>query len=237
VRARLVRALTKAQGFEATASAQQASWTREALHQTTCISDAAIEAIEVAAQTCWDPRECGTHHGLLDREEQRLDRLDKTFGGVSPDELPGAVVAVAGAWLDDAYDNITLAQTCLAGRSQHEEEQIAALGKHPEPPDGETSEEKARRLWTPRALQQTSCVSHMAREVCDDSTKAGWGIWAYREYRRLLDGELMAVCRTYAEVKSADLLVREREEAQRWLTTHTRRPSARESTWASASKE
>jgi hypothetical protein len=59
----------------------------------------------------------------------------------------------------------------------------------------------------------------MAREVCDDSTKAGWGIWAYREYRRLLDGELMAVCRTYAEVKVADLPVREREEAQGWLTS------------------
>jgi hypothetical protein len=59
----------------------------------------------------------------------------------------------------------------------------------------------------------------MAREVCDDSSKASWGIWAYREYRRLLDGELMAVCRIYAEVKLADLPVRERKEAQGWLTS------------------
>jgi hypothetical protein len=51
VRARLVKALAEAQGFETTASAQQASWTREALHRTACISDAAIEAIEVAVQT------------------------------------------------------------------------------------------------------------------------------------------------------------------------------------------
>jgi hypothetical protein len=139
-------------------------------------------------QTSWDPRECGTHHGLLDREEQRLD---ETFGGVSSDELPGAVVAVAGVWLDDAYDNIALAQTCLAGRSQHEEEQIAALGKHPEPPDGETSAGKARRLWIARALQQTSYVSQMAQEIADDSTKAGWSIWSYEHYRRLLEKEVV----------------------------------------------
>ena len=87
-----------------------------------------------------------------------------------------------------------MAQACLAVRRQHEEEQIATLGEHPEPPDGETSAEKARRLWIPRAFQQTSCVSHMAREVCDDSTKADWGIWTYREYRSLLDDEMMAVC-------------------------------------------
>ncbi len=67
VGAQLVRALTEARGFEATASAPQASWTREALRRTACISDAAIEAIEVAVQASWDPRECGTHHDLLDR--------------------------------------------------------------------------------------------------------------------------------------------------------------------------
>ncbi len=71
-----------------------------------------------------------------------------------PDELPGAVVAVAEVWLDDAYDNIT-----LAVRRELEEERIATLGEHPEPPDGETSAEKARRLWIPRAFQQT----HMFR--------------------------------------------------------------------------
>jgi hypothetical protein len=223
VRARLVRALAKAQGFEATASTQQASWTREALRQTTCISDAAIEAIEVAVQTSWDPRECGAHHGLLDREEQRLDRLDKTFGGVSPDELPGAVAAVAGAWLDDAYDNITLAQTCLAGRSQYEEqEQIAALEEHPEPPDGETSAEKARRLWVARALQQTSYVSHMAQEIGDDSTKTEWSIWSYEHYRRLLEEEVVEASRAYAEIELADLPVSKGEEAKVWLMSAQR---------------
>jgi hypothetical protein len=89
-----------------------------------------------------------------------------------PDELPGAVVAAAEVWLEDAYDNITLAQACMAARREQEEERIAMLREHPEPPDGEASADKARRLWILRALQQTSCVSHMAREVCDDSTKA-----------------------------------------------------------------
>ncbi len=115
-------------------------------------------------------------------------------------------VAVAGVWLDDAYDNITRAQACLARRSQHEEERIAALGEHPEPPDEETSAEKARRLWMPRALQQTSYVSHMAREVCEDSTKANWGVWAYRKYKKLLDDEKMAVRRMYAVCERKEAL-------------------------------
>ncbi len=116
-----------------------------------------------------------TYHDLLHREEQRLD---EAFGGMMPDELPDAVVAVAEVWLDDAYDNITLAQACLAARKQQEEEQAAALGEHPEPPDGETSAEKARRLWIERARQWTSYVSHMAQEITDGSTKAGWSIWS-----------------------------------------------------------
>jgi len=107
----LVRALTEARGFEAAANALQASWTREALRRTACVSYVALEACEVAARTCWDPRECSTYHDLLDREEQRLD---ETFESMMPDELPGAGVAVADAWLDDAYDNITVAQACLA---------------------------------------------------------------------------------------------------------------------------
>ncbi len=209
-----MRALTEAQGFEAAASAPQASWTREALPRTACVSYVALEACEVAAQTNWNPRECSTYHDLLDREERRLD---EAFGGMMPDELPGVVVAVTEAWLDEAYENITLVQACLAVRRQQEEERTATLGEHPEPPDGETSAEKARRLWIPRAFQQTSYVSHMAREVCDDSTKVRWTPWTYREYRRLLDDEMMAVCRIYAEVELADLPVREGKEALGWL--------------------
>ena len=91
MRAQLVKALTEARGFEATASARQASWTREALRRTACISDITLEACEVVVQTCWDPRECGRYHDLLDREERRLD---EALGGMMPDELPGAVVAV-----------------------------------------------------------------------------------------------------------------------------------------------
>ncbi|MFN9906262.1 MAG: hypothetical protein ACK56F_09085, partial [bacterium] len=132
----LVRALTEARGLEAAANALQASWTREALRRIACVSYVALEACEVATRTCWDPWECSTYHDLLDREEQRLD---ETFEGMMPDELPGAVVAVADAWLDDAYDNITLAQACLAARKQQEERRAAAPGGHPEPPDGETS--------------------------------------------------------------------------------------------------
>jgi hypothetical protein len=59
----------------------------------------------------------------------------------------------------------------------------------------------------------------MAREICDDSTKADWSAWAYHEYRRLLDIEMMAVCQIYAEVKLADLPVREGKEAREWLTS------------------
>jgi hypothetical protein len=68
-----------------------------------------------------------------------------------------------------------------------------------------------------------------AREICDDSTKAEWTSWAYREYRRLLDVEMMAVCQIYAEVKLADLPVREVKEARGWLTsTHRDVECARE---------
>jgi hypothetical protein len=170
----------------------------------------------MAAQTSWNPRECGTYHDLLDREERRLN---EAFGNMMPDELPGAVVAAAEIWLDDAYDNITLAQACMTARREWEKDQLATLREHPEPPDGETSADKARRLWILRALQQTLYVSHMVREICDDSTKANWSTWSYREYRRLLDKEMMAVCRIYAEVELADLPVREGKEAKGWLTS------------------
>jgi hypothetical protein len=224
--AQLVKALTEARGFEATASAQQASWTREALRRTACIFDVALEACEVAVQASWNPRECSTYHDLLHREEQRLD---EAFGGMMPDELPGAVVAVAEVWLDNAYDNITLAQACLAARRQQEEEQPAAMGEHPEPPDGEVSAEKARRLWILRALQQTSYVSHMAQEIEDNSTKAGWNIWSYKHYRGLLDKEMMEACRIYAEVELADLPVSKGKEAKGWLTSaHQEAERARE---------
>ncbi len=86
--AQLMEALMEARSFEATASAPQASWTREALRRTACVSYVALEAYEMAR----DPRECGTYHDLLDREERRLD---EAFGSMMPDELPGAVVAVA----------------------------------------------------------------------------------------------------------------------------------------------
>jgi hypothetical protein len=158
----------------------------------------------------------GTYHDLLDREE---GKLDEAFGNMMPDELPGAVVAAAEVWLDDAYDNITLAQACMAARREQEEERIATLREHPELPDGETSADKARGLWILRALQQTLYVSHIAWEICDDSTKANWSAWSYREYRRLLDEETMTVCRIYAEVELADLPVLEGKEAKGWLTS------------------
>jgi hypothetical protein len=116
------QALAEARGFEAAADALQDSWTREALRRTACVSYVALEACEVAARACWDPRECSTYHDLLDREEQRLD---ETFAGMMPDELPGAVVAVADAWLDNAYDNITVAQ---AGCSTREASRAAGRG-------------------------------------------------------------------------------------------------------------
>jgi hypothetical protein len=55
--AQLVRELTEARGFEAAASAPQASWMREALRRTACVSYVALEAREVAAQISWNPRE------------------------------------------------------------------------------------------------------------------------------------------------------------------------------------
>ncbi len=67
----------------------------------------ADEACRVAAQTSWDPRDCGTYRDLLDREERRLG---EDFGVMMPDELPGLVVAVAEVWLEDACDNVTMAQ-------------------------------------------------------------------------------------------------------------------------------
>ncbi len=204
--AQLERALAEARSFEATVSASQTKWTREALHRAACVSYVAVEACEMAAQAAWDPWKCGTYHDLLDREEGKLDEV---FRNMMPDELPGVVVAAAEVWLDDAYDNITLAQACMTARREQEEERLATLREHLEAPNGETSADKARRLWILRALQQTSFVSHMAGEMCDDSTKADWTSWTYREYRRQLDEDMMAVCQIYAEVELADLPVRD----------------------------
>ncbi len=130
----------RAQSFEATISASQTEWTREALRRTACVSYVASEACEVAARTSWSPQDCGTYHDLLDREERRLD---KPFGSMMPDELTGPVVAASEVWLDDAYDNITLAQACITARREQEEERLAAPEGQQEPSDGETSAEKA----------------------------------------------------------------------------------------------
>ncbi len=127
-----------------------------------------------------------------------------------------------------------MAQACLAARRQQEEGRAAAPGKHPEPPEGETSAEKARRLWIARALQQTSYISHMAREIHDNSTKTGWSIWSYKDYRRL--EEMAGACRIYAEVELADLPVSEGKKAKEWLTSAHRETERRENTLASASK-
>jgi hypothetical protein len=221
--AQLVRALTEAQDFEAEASALQASWMQAALRRTACVSYVALEACEVAVQISWKSQEYSTYHDLLDREERKLD---EAFAGMRPGELPGRVVAAAEVWLDDAYDNITLAQACLAVRSRREKRRIEMLEEYPEPPDGETSAEKARRLWMQRAFLQTTFTSRMAQEACNDSTETAW---TYHEHRRLLDDEMMAVCRIYAEVEWADLPAHEGEKAQKWLMiTHRNIERARE---------
>ncbi len=135
-----MRALTEAQGFKAEASALQGGWMQAALRRTACVSYVALEACEVAVQVSWKPQEYSTYHDLLDREERKFD---EAFAGMRPGELPGRIVAAAEVWLDDAYDNITLAQACLAVRSQREKRRIETLEEYPEPPDGETSAEKA----------------------------------------------------------------------------------------------
>jgi hypothetical protein len=43
-----------------------------------------------------------------------------------PDELPGPVVAAAEVWLEDACDNVTMAQTWMAARRDKEEKRLAA---------------------------------------------------------------------------------------------------------------
>jgi hypothetical protein len=216
--AQLVKALTWARRLEVTASDPQArcqrQWVREALCRTTCVSYVALEACGVATQTSWNPQECGTYRDLLSREE---GRLEEAFKYMMPDELPDPMVVAAEVSLEDARDNVTMAQTWMAVRRYEEEKRSAAPEGPPEPPDGGVPAETARRLWAQRALQQTSYVSHMAREIRDNSTKADWTTWAYHEYRRLLDIETMAVCRIYAGVKLADLPVREGEEAREWL--------------------
>jgi hypothetical protein len=103
----------KARDFEATANTSQASWMQEALCRTAIVSYVAMEACEMAAQVDWDPRKCDAYHGLRDREE---GKLDETYEKMWPDELPRAVAGVAEVWLDDAYDNITLAQACMTAK-------------------------------------------------------------------------------------------------------------------------
>jgi hypothetical protein len=219
-RAQLVKALTEARGFEVTASDPQArcqrQWVREALCRTACVSYVALEACEVATQTSWDPQECDAYHDLLDHEERRLH---EAFGNIMPEELPGPMVAAAEVWKEDARDNVSMAHTWMVARRDKEEKRLAAPKRPQEPPDGGMPVETARRLWAQRALQQTSYVSHMAQEICDDSTKANWTSWTYHEYRRLLDEEMVTICQIYMEVGLTDLPVREEKEAKEWLTS------------------
>jgi hypothetical protein len=78
----------------------------------------------------------------------------------------------------------------------------------------------------PRAFLQTTFASRMAQEACNNSTETAW---TYHEHRRLLDDEMMAVCRIYAEVEWTDLLAHEGEKAQKWLMiTHKNIERARE---------
>ena len=86
-------------------------------------------------------------------------------------------------------------------------------------PDRGAPVEEAHQLWAQRALQQASYVSHMAQEVCNDSTKANWTAWTFREYGRLLDEEMVAICQIYREVELTSLPVRKEKEAREWLTS------------------
>ncbi len=124
-----------------------------ALRRTACVSDVALEVCDVAVQVSRKPQEHDVYHDLLDREEQKLD---EAFAAMKPGELPGEVVAAAEVWLDNAYDNITLAQACLAVRSRRERKRVEVCDVHPEPPDGETSAERARRLLSPRGGTHTA---------------------------------------------------------------------------------
>ncbi len=217
-RAQLVRALTEAREFEVTTSDPQArcqrQWVREALCRTACVSYVALEACEVATQTSWDPPECDAYRDLLDHEERRLH---EAFGNIMPEELPGPMVAAAEVWMEDARDNISMAHTWMVARRDKEEKRLAAPKGPPELLDGGIPVETARRLWARRALQQASYVSHMAQEICEDSTKADWTSWTYREYRGLLDEEMVTICQIYMEIGMTDLSVREGKEAKEWL--------------------
>jgi hypothetical protein len=122
----LVEALNEAQDFEATASEPQtskpqASWMREAIRRTACISYLALEACKMVAQAGWSPQVCNTYQGLLNREEERIYMA---FGDMIPNELPSEVAKAARTWLVDAYDNIQLAEDRLAAQSREEEESM-----------------------------------------------------------------------------------------------------------------
>ncbi len=83
----------------------------EALCRTTCVSYVALEACEMTTQTSWDPQECGAYRDLLSREE---GRFEEAFKYMMPDELPDLMVVAARVWLEDARDNVTMAQTWMA---------------------------------------------------------------------------------------------------------------------------
>jgi hypothetical protein len=93
------------------------------------------------------------------------------------------------------------------------------LEGHSEPLKGEAPTERVRPLWILKALQQTLCVSHMVREICDDSRKDNWSVCSYQKYKSLLDEGAMTVCQTYAETKLVELPIREGKEARGWLTS------------------
>jgi len=59
----------------------------------------------------------------------------------------------------------------------------------------------------------------MAQEVCNGPTKANWTTWTFREYRKLLDEEMVAICQTYREVELTSLPAREEKEAREWLAS------------------
>ena len=73
------------------------------------------------------------------------------------------------------------------------------------------------------------CFPHGAGDIDDNSTKTEWSVWSYKNYRRLLDEEMMEACRIYAEVELADLPVSEGKKAKGWLTSaHQETERARE---------
>jgi hypothetical protein len=71
--------------------------------------------------------------------------------------------------------------------------------------------------WAQQVLQQATKVSCMAREICDNSAKAGWQPCTYSEYRWLMGQEIRYLYACFSCLEKEEAPVCTQRRAKTWL--------------------